>query len=108
MNEKNSTATATNGTKSSTTANSAGSKNLFAAYDKADAEVARLEDELVKARQARSACVAAICDAAKSKGPFRHPTTKLVLSAVERTNKDTGEKNWFFKGPAARDVIESF
>lgn len=109
MSEKNTSSNKTeNGSKTaSPAANSAGLKKLFGDYDAADKRVRDLEKQLETAKEARGSAVAAICTAAGGrKGPFRHPTSGLVVSAVERTNKETGEKTWFFKGPSAHDVIE--
>lgn len=82
-------------------------RKLFGAYDTAQAELETLTAKIEAAKAKRSNAVAAICTAAAGKkGPFRHPKTGLVLSAVERVNRETGESNWFFKGPAQSDLIE--
>lgn len=95
----------TNGT--ATKVDSAALSKAFGLYDAAEAKVHAAETALEKAKSARSAAVETIVAAAGGqKGPFKHPTSKLVVTAVERTNKETGVKTWFFKGPRDRDVIE--
>jgi len=80
---------------------------LFASYDQADAKVTAAERAVETAKAHRSSVVASIvAGAGGRKGPFKHPTTGLALSAVERTNKEGGPSNWYFKGQSQSDLIE--
>ncbi len=91
-------------------------KKLFASYDAATKAITDQEDKLAKAKLARSATVAAIVTGAGGrKGPFKHPTTGFLVTAIERkemkadeTGKktETGKSSWFFKGPGTSDVID--
>src|SRR6266404_4088386 len=83
-------------------------KKLFAEYDASNKKIQDARASLDKAMAARSAAVAAICAGAGGrKGPFRHPVTGMLLSAVERketsmvdgVKTSTGNSRWLFKGP---------
>lgn len=80
---------------------------LFSAYDTAVAALMAHDTKREKLLAARSAAVEAITTACGGKkGPFRHPTTGQVVSAVNRTNKETGDSAWYFKSPGTSDIIE--
>lgn len=81
-------------------------RKLFDKYDSANKVYDDAAAALKRAKEGRSTIVKAICDGAGSKGPFKHPKTGLQISGVERKNKETGESNWFFKGPGESDVID--
>lgn len=108
MAQKNGTTETTTTTPAPKQASKEDMRKLFAAYDKADAEVDSLQAKLEDAKLRRGTTVEAIVNGAGGrKGPFKHPSTGMVLSAVERKDK-TGEgpSSWYFKGPSQSDVIE--
>lgn len=82
-------------------------RKLFAAYDAAEKALTENQAKTDGLKARRSATVKAIVEAAAGKkGPFRHPTSQLVMSAVERANKNGGESSWYFKSPGEHDLIE--
>jgi len=84
----------------------------FAEYDAADKVYQDCMKALQAAKEKRSAIVQGLCAGmGGSKGPYKHPKTGLILTIVERKSKDddgkeTGESNWYFKGPSSSDVID--
>jgi hypothetical protein len=82
-------------------------KKGFAAWDATAKTIADLTSKLEAAKAKASLQVKAIVESAGGKkGPFKHPTTGLALSAVERQSKTGGESTWYFKGPSVSDLIE--
>ncbi len=70
-------------------------KTLFAAYESADAAVTKASDAYDKAMVARSKVVEQFSGFGKA---FTAPNGDR-LKIIERSNKETGAKNFYFQGP---------
>lgn len=105
----------TNGTTETKTENKKLTKEqftkLFSDYDSADKEYQAAAKALQAAKEKRSGIVQALFAGMGSKGPYKHPKSGVQLTIVERKvkdeeGKDTGDSNWYFKGPSSSDVID--
>jgi hypothetical protein len=76
----------------------------FEAYAKANARVEAARKALDQAIVDRSSLVEQIAVGTGSRGPFAYKGAQLTISC--RTNKETGESTWFFRGPSKSDLIE--